>query len=57
MLRLSKPASFYFFCFHTRRGAMWEILAHRFIIISKPAVPTKQLAREFVQIWCSCLHS
>lgn len=50
VMRLSRAAFFYLFCLHARRGAMWEILAHRFIIISKPTVPTKRLAGEFVQI-------
>lgn len=50
VVRLSRAAFFYLFCLHARRGAMWEILAHRFIIISKPTVPTKRLAGEFVQI-------
>lgn len=47
---LSRAVSFYFSRLRARRGAMWEILAHRFIIISKPTVPTKRLAGEFVQI-------
>lgn len=42
MLLLSSASLFYFFCFYTRHDVMWEILAHRFIIISKPAVPTKR---------------
>lgn len=45
---LSRAALFYFFCLHARLGAMWDILAHKFIIISKPTVPTKRLAGEFV---------
>ena len=47
---LSRADLFYFFCLCSRLGAMWEIVAHRFIIISKPTVPTKRLAGEFVQI-------
>lgn len=47
---LSRAALFHSFCLRDRLRAMWEILARRFIIISKPTVPTKRLTEEFVQI-------
>lgn len=46
LLLLSRLLTFFFLCFHTSCDAVWEILAHIFIIISKPAVPTKWLGRE-----------
>lgn len=63
MLLLSRVALFYFFCFHTRHGAMWEILAHRFIIISKPTVPNQTTGKRicanlvFMSPWLKHLQS